>query len=205
MSIPTVSFVCFLFLTQRNLILQDRIHEKFTHRETIISREIKLLKTKFELLEKNRQFRTILQKSDIETTTASDDLTNGLADDGVQRTRSEATISEMSRFSETETSSKTMGLASGRVPKSVRIKLSRWNPFSRLIAPFKRIFCSCCGIGRRQRLRNGMSQRRRSNRISSTLEQTSEVEGSAPGAGAELVEATLSNPTELQETKATGA
>lgn len=41
----------------------DRIHEKFMHRETVISREIKLLKNKFELLEKNRQFKSILQKS----------------------------------------------------------------------------------------------------------------------------------------------
>jgi len=39
------------------------MHEKFMHRETIISREIKLLKNKFELLEKNRQFKSILQKS----------------------------------------------------------------------------------------------------------------------------------------------
>lgn len=33
------------------------------HRETTVSRDIKLLKNKFELLEKNRQFRSILQKS----------------------------------------------------------------------------------------------------------------------------------------------
>lgn len=39
------------------------MQEKFMHRETTISREIKLLKTKFELLEKNRQFRGIFQKS----------------------------------------------------------------------------------------------------------------------------------------------
>lgn len=37
------------------------MQDKFMHRETTISREIKLLKNKFELLEKNRQFRSILQ------------------------------------------------------------------------------------------------------------------------------------------------
>lgn len=37
--------------------------DKFTHRETTISRDIKLLKNKFELLEKNRQFKSLLQKS----------------------------------------------------------------------------------------------------------------------------------------------
>lgn len=33
------------------------------HRETTVSREIKLIKNKFELLEKSRQFKSILQKS----------------------------------------------------------------------------------------------------------------------------------------------
>lgn len=33
------------------------------HRETTVSRDIKLLKNKFELLEKNRQFKSVLQKS----------------------------------------------------------------------------------------------------------------------------------------------
>lgn len=33
------------------------------HRETTIAREIELLKSKFEILEKNKQFKSILQKS----------------------------------------------------------------------------------------------------------------------------------------------
>lgn len=39
------------------------MQDKFMHRETTISRDIKLLKTKFEILEKNRQFRSLLQQS----------------------------------------------------------------------------------------------------------------------------------------------
>lgn len=50
----------------------DRIHEKFMHRETTISREIKLLKNKFELLEKNRQFKGILQQKSGDNNTNSD-------------------------------------------------------------------------------------------------------------------------------------
>lgn len=39
------------------------MQDKFMHRETTVSRDIKLLKNKFDLLEKNRQFKVILQKS----------------------------------------------------------------------------------------------------------------------------------------------
>lgn len=62
------------------------------HRETIISREIKLLKNKFEALEKNRQFRGMLQKSTLSgDTPANDDLNSGLdgSADGLGRKRSE--------------------------------------------------------------------------------------------------------------------
>lgn len=69
----------------------ERIHEKFMHRETTISREIKLLKNKFELLERNRQFRSILQKSNANHSDINDDLISGLDPNDHSRQRSEVT------------------------------------------------------------------------------------------------------------------
>lgn len=46
------------------------------HRETVVARELKLLKNKFDLLEKSRQFRSILHKSkDNNNSTTNNNLT----------------------------------------------------------------------------------------------------------------------------------
>lgn len=132
------------------------------HRETTISREIKLLKNKFELLEKNRQFRSILQKSSNNSQTSNsnvtcdtnDDLTNGLDHPNVlQRTKSEA-ISETDSFM-TDKRQASLSQQKLRGSKNVRIKLSKLNTISRLFAPLFR------------NIKAPVRVRRKSNKISS--------------------------------------
>lgn len=174
---------------------QDRIHEKFMHRETTISREIKLLKNKFELLEKSRQFRSILQKSSAApaaTSLGGDGADDSLALDSSmndsQRTRSEATSEAdsyrdernqltaggiLSALSTSSSSAHHPGGAGGRSnkKKSVQIKLSKLNEIGRLIAPLFNI----------RRSSNRM-RRRRSNRVSSIAPTANNAIDGAAGA-----------------------
>lgn len=76
------------------------------HRETTISREIKLLKNKFELLEKNRQFRSILQKSGTSRSSIVGDTSISGFDDvnlGLDSNEFKTTSSTRTRNSETTT------------------------------------------------------------------------------------------------------
>lgn len=132
------------------------------HRETTISREIKLLKNKFELLEKSRQFRSILQKSSSGNLTLSSDNQNELGD-------SLADSNELTQRRSSELASETNSLqpngAAGRnnkgqgadkpAAKSVRIKLSKLHTIGQLMAPI---------FGNFKRTKK---VRRRSNRVSS--------------------------------------
>lgn len=62
------------------------------HRELTVSREIKLIKNKFELLEKSRQFRSVLQKSNtthlgsIESNDELSSCSNGVNESGEMTT-----------------------------------------------------------------------------------------------------------------------
>lgn len=138
------------------------------HRETTISREIKLLKNKFELLEKNRQFRSILQKtsntssgSNMMNTTGgdnSDDLASGLDSNDFSRTRSEATSEADSRrqsSSQPQLQQQGQQQSSSKGTKNVRIKLSKLGTLSQIFAPLWRT--------RRRPTR----VRRKSNKVSS--------------------------------------
>lgn len=141
------------------------------HRETTISREIKLLKNKFELLEKSRQFRSLLQKSNTNTTSdlagADDSLAFDSSMNDSLRTRSEGTSEAGSYPGERTQSSAGLGggLASssqqqhsGRSnkKKSVHIKLSKLHTLGRLFAPLFGMKKSANKV-----------RRRRSNRVSS--------------------------------------
>lgn len=130
------------------------------HRETTISREIKLLKNKFELLEKNRQFRSILQKSNNSNLIASTSDNNdpdlicaGLEANESQRTRSEAT-SEAGSLQQEGGGGSGQAQSGRRASKSVRIKLSKFRSLSGLLAPL---------FGKKYRKRG----RRKNNRVSS--------------------------------------
>lgn len=113
------------------------------HRETTISREIKLLKSKFELLEKNRQFRSILQKSNVNSDFNEDQL-NVSVNDGItsdyNRNRLSEQTGDASLSSQTDDKSslrtsalpRTSGLRGAR--KNVRIKLSRLTSIKQLFA-----------------------------------------------------------------------
>lgn len=100
------------------------------HRETTISREIKLLKNKFELLEKNRQFRSILQKSNSNNLTITSDNNEDLLESDELRRKSEATseanLSQSERLGQTSDTQ-----------KRTKLRLSKLAVFSRLA---KRLF-----------------------------------------------------------------
>lgn len=163
---------------QSNQHKQDRIHEKFMHRETIISREIKLLKNKFEVLEKNRQFKTMLQKSGADSS-ANDDLNSGLDssfDEAAHRKRSETgtmlTVSEIDSFGVgaggggadgANMDDKLRGLGSSVGAKSVRIKMSNLSGLSQVFSPL------LGSLGKRRRGGNGSRSRRKSNKVSSIM------------------------------------
>lgn len=120
------------------------------HRETTISREIKLLKNKFELLEKNRQFRSILQKSSNHTLVSTsdnannnDDLNCGIDPNDFQRGQR---VSEQTGDAESSMASdRRRGSLSDRHDqlkrgsKSVRIKLSKLHSFGQYLAPLFKI------------------------------------------------------------------
>lgn len=111
------------------------------HRETTISREIKLLKNKFELLEKNRQFRSILQKSNANTTSDNSELdsTNDhLLGSDFARSKSEVTsegtIQSDSTQSNNNLNKKSIG--GKRSKKNVRIKsLSKLGSLRQFVEP----------------------------------------------------------------------
>lgn len=146
------------------------------HRETTISREIKLLKNKFELLEKNRQFKSILQKSGNNfnsiagDTNTNDDLNLGLESNKFQtnnsattatRTRSETNASDSLQLVEDgddhysrNGSNKFQKQLRNRSVKNVRIKLSKLNQIGRFVT---RLF----------KLADGNKLRKKSNRVSS--------------------------------------
>lgn len=144
------------------------------HRETIISREIKLLKNKFEVLEKNRQFRGMLQKSTLNSgdsaNVPSDDLNSGLegSTDGTDRKRSETgttlTGSELDPFGVGSGGDRRQ--QAGSSPgggKSVRIKMSNLSGLSQMFEPLLR-------FGSRRRSRNAARRgRRKSNKVSSIM------------------------------------
>lgn len=145
---------------------QDRIHEKFMNRETIISREIKLLKNKFEVLEKNRQFRTMFQKSPLANGTADEDLNSGLdgSADGNARKRSETgttlTASELDDKRQGGANSSGGGGGPGGGVKGVRIKMSKLGGLGQLFEP---IF----GSKRSKKSGGRFKGRRKSNKVSS--------------------------------------
>lgn len=153
------------------------------HRETIISREIKLLKNKFEALEKNRQFRSMLQKSSQAVASgdsANDDLTSGLdgSSELSSRKRSETTTVQACELDSLGRSGELGGALSAGADsskgagKSVRIKMSRLGGLGRLFAPL---------FGSRRRHRVGSRMRRKSNRVSSVAEVAGvEVAEAAP-------------------------
>lgn len=99
------------------------------HRETTISREIKLLKNKFELLEKSRQFRSILQKSN-SSNNASDineDLASGLDPTNASRSEANSVADSLTIEKQTKVQKST---------KSVRIKLPKLrSPLGQLFSP----------------------------------------------------------------------
>lgn len=143
------------------------------HRETTISREIKLLKNKFELLEKNRQFKSILQKSSnsfnsIASDTNINDLNLGLEsnefqtnDTAATRTRSETKNSDSLQsakdggdLSVRNSSNQFQNKQKFRSVKNVRMKLSRFNQIGKFVT---RLFKPA----------KGNKLRKKSNRISS--------------------------------------
>lgn len=135
------------------ILKQDRIHDKFMHRETTISREIKLLKNKFELLEKNRQFKSIFQKSatsfnsiagdtnindDIGLDSNSEFQTNNSTATTTTRTRSETNTSDSLQSDKNVTN----GLNENKSQKqqqrtrsvrSVQVKLSKLNSIGKFV------------------------------------------------------------------------
>jgi len=168
----------------------DRIHEKFMHRETIISREIKLLKNKFELLEKNRQFRSLLgQKSSASTSDTNTggaaaggrddlDLTSGLESSdfataaGAARKRpSEIGSSITTNLSEDQfvksnsdffDSTESSRRSAGK--KSVRISMTQFGKIGSILAPVMKISGLATGKSK------GLGQRgRRNNKVSSIM------------------------------------
>lgn len=114
------------------------------HRETTISREIKLLKNKFELLEKNRQFRSILQKSSNNNASDMGELDSNndhISNTDYSRTRSEATsegtLSDSAQMTSGAGKKSAANRKSGR--KSVRIKtFSKLSSMKQLISPMIR-------------------------------------------------------------------
>lgn len=156
---------------------QDRIHDKFMHRETTISREIKLLKNKFELLEKNRQFKSIFQKSAnsfnsiADDTNINDDIgldsnnefqTNNSTAATTTRTRSETNASDSLQLDK-DVSNSLKGFSSNKLQKqqqrnrsvrNVQVKLSKLNSIGKFIT---RLFGPT----------NGSRLGKKSNRVSS--------------------------------------
>lgn len=111
---------------------QERIQEKFMHRETIVSREIKLLKNKFDALEKNRQFRSLLQKSHTLTSSSdnlNDDLSNGLD------SPSQATGDGQAGATGAERRRSSVHQMSADAARGIKGALSRFGFFKRLFEP----------------------------------------------------------------------
>lgn len=143
------------------------MHEKFMHRETTISREIKLLKNKFDLLEKSRQFRSILQKSNNNnlnlSTDNNDDLLSGSELNDSQRMKSEAT-SEAGSF---QADAKRIGPSKqtkSSSPKNVRIRLPALQSIGKFLEPLLRL------------KRPASRLRRKSNRVSSLASMNPSIE-----------------------------
>lgn len=146
------------------------------HRETTISREIKLLKNKFELLEKNRQFKSIFQKSNggSNSNTANNAVLgdnneeNGLDSANISRTRASEANSEVdSLLADKRRSS----VQRQRGVKSVRINLSK------LQTPLSKILTSILTFSRTRKIG------RRSNRVASlSTTSTSNMKDQDPGA-----------------------
>lgn len=136
------------------------MHDKFTHRETTTSREIKLLKNKFELLEKSRQFRSIMQKSQLngnlhnssdtfEDANSFAGAANAAEDANESRTSEVDSQQAANRADQSERNNSTRS-------KSVRIKLPKMISISRLLSSMLK--------PKRAKFVSG-----RSNRVSSTL------------------------------------
>lgn len=174
------------------------------HRETTISREIKLLKNKFELLEKNRQFRSILQKSNTQSGNPNlsdinnEDLASGLDSSELQTNRSGATSEADSMLQLEHKLGNVSGLrGSSRLPlgaaKSVRIKLTKLNSLSQLISPIVSVF------GSSSSRRRSTGKRRKSNRVSSITAATgSATLPTADGIGIEAPRDAQGGSGELQ-------
>lgn len=143
------------------------MHEKFMHRETTISREIKLLKNKFDLLEKSRQFRSILQKSNNNnlnlTSDNNEDLLSASDLNESQRMKSEAT-SEAGSFQADAKRAGPSKQTKGSSPKNVRIRLPALQSISKFLAPLLKL------------KRPDGRLRRKSNRVSSLASMNPSIE-----------------------------
>lgn len=159
----------------------DRIHEKFMHRETIISREIKLLKNKFELLEKNRQFRSLLSQksngaSDLGARDDSD-LISGLdSSDFMARKRSETgtTITTTTTSTTANDDEQGIGKLSGADAskgsgakrsggKNVRIRMSKLETIGQIFGPLLKFTTGHKGSKALQQ------RRQKSNKVASII------------------------------------
>jgi hypothetical protein len=182
------------------------------HRETIISREIKLLKNKFEILEKNRQFRGMLQKSTSVSADGagapSEDLISGLegSADGANRKRSETgtmlTMSELDSFGAAglaDDRRQTMITSSSSAKgarKSVRIKMSNLGGgLGQIFGPLLRLTSRP-----KRRAMASRSKRRKSNKVSSITSASDNVNselGAAALATANHLDSTTTAATDV--------
>lgn len=105
------------------------------HRETTVSRDIKLIKSKFDLLEKNRQFRSILQKSN---TTQLDSLESNEGSIGNSGTAIEAVPGSNNGpiRSDDVTPDRSSGLNSRTTRKKVLFNLTRVKFLGKLLSSF---------------------------------------------------------------------
>lgn len=123
------------------------------HRETTISREIKLLKNKFELIEKNRQFKPIFQKSNSNNTASGDNNEEiGIDSADASRARASEVNSEVDSLL---TDKRRSSIQRQKGVKSVRIRLAK------LPMPLSRILTPILSFGRTGKIG------RRSNRVAS--------------------------------------
>lgn len=144
------------------------MHEKFMHRETTISREIKLLKNKFELLEKSRQFRSILQKSNNNNLNLSSDNNEDLlsvSDLGEsQRMKSEVTSEAGSYQADMRQGTSKTQSVKGLASKNVKIKIPMLQSIGKFLAPLLTL------------KRSDTRLRRKSNRVSSLASMNPSIE-----------------------------
>lgn len=139
------------------------------HRETIISREIKLLKNKFEILEKNRQFRTMFQKSNqiLSGDSANDDLIGGSLDESgdlMSRKRSETTTMDSLGVDRARMSSSLVGAEKSRFVSSTKglgMNMSKLRGLTKILAPL---------FGPSKRRSASSRVPRRNNKVSSISE-----------------------------------